>query len=427
VIRPFAAYTPVVQAGLNPAVKQPGQEIAVTDSLQRSLILDAGLSTKRPQFYVAPPVETGAEVSSTKPLVETHVGRVLGADKLLVWDDFPGRVRSDLSKDITYVDEVQGLGNFRKLKDAPIYGLAQPDIQGVRKVLDSLAPKSEGEFGSKVLWANMREEAFVYIDGNPYSIRAKDAPCTNSKNPSFEGSEVEALERQLKQDVLEEARLNGGKILLHRSEVYPTVEPVWVDINDHNVQTVKEVFDDLKSEGYRLDYRRIPIGDEEAAEVKDFDEVTRFIAGSKSDQKLVFNCQAGKGRTTTGMMIAEVCQRNDEVSDDYVGPPRTGQRAPSQSSYGKVKHKLDKSLADGAALTDLRASLSELKQSAQGAGPEKINREIDFVVRYRRMLAFESYMSQPSDKREENFQRFLDGHPGLHITRPLVEFILNHS
>lgn len=426
-IRPFTAFNPLSQPGFNPILKQTSQESTPSDSLQRSLMSDVSLMPKRLSFSSTPAVESQDPVAEAQTLIETHIGRVLSADKLLVHDDFPGRVRSDLTKDVTYVDEVAGLGNFRKLKEHPIYGVAQPDIAGIRKVVESLSSGSHKMQAPKLLWANMREEAFLYIDGQPYSIRTKDNPCSNTKNPSFEGSEVEALERQLKADVLEEAKLNGGKILLHVSDVYPTVAPVWVDINDSNVKTVKEVFDDLKSEGFSLDYRRIPISDEEAAEVKDFDALRDYVGCAKSDQNLVFNCQAGKGRTTTGMMIAEVCQRNHEISDDYVGPPRSGERAPDTTSYGAAKKKLDKSLAGGAALTDLRASLTELKESAQESGPEQINKEIDFVVRYRRMLAFESYMSQPIDKREENFQRFLDGHPGLNITRPLVEFILNHS
>lgn len=388
---------------------------------------DVALVPKRLTFSSTPAVESPAPVAETQPLIETHIGRVLNADRLLVHDDFPGRVRSDLTKDVTYVDEVAGLGNFRKLKEHPIYGVAQPDIAGIRKVVETLASGSEEIQAPRLLWANMREEAFLYIDGQPYSIRTKDNPCSNTKNPGFEGSEVEALERQLKLDVLEEAKLNGGKILLHVSDVYPTVAPVWVDINDSNVKTVKEVFDDLKTEGFSVDYRRVPISDEEAAEVKDFDALREFVGYAKSDQNLVFNCQAGKGRTTTGMMIAEVCQRNDEISDDYVGPPRSGQRAPATTSYGAVKKKLNESLAGGAALTDLRASLTELKESARGVGPDKLSKQIDFVVRYRRMLAFEAYMSKPSDKREETFQRFLDGNPAFNITRPLVEMMLNHS
>lgn len=401
----------------------------MADSLQRGVMADPGLVPKRLTFSSTPAAESPAPapVTEVQALIETHIGRVLCADKLLVHDDFPGRVRSDLTKDVTYVDEVQGLGNFRKLKEHPIYGVAQPDIAGIRKVVETLASHSDTMNAPKLLWSNMREEAFLYIDGQPYSLRTKENPCSNTKNPSFEGSEVEDLERQLKADVLEEAKLNGGKILLHQSDVYPNVAPIWVEINDSNVKTVREVFDDLKSEGFSVDYRRVPISDEEAAEVKDFDALREFVGWAKSDQNLVFNCQAGKGRTTTGMMIAEICQRNHEISDDYMGPPQTGERAPASTSYGTVKKKLDKSLAGGAALTDLRASLTELKESAGESEAKELNKEIDFVVRYRRMLAFEAYMSQPSDKREENFQRFLDGNPGFNITRPLVEFMLNHS
>jgi len=62
----------------------------------------------------------------------------------------------------------------------------------------------------------------------------------------------------------------------------------------------------LADEGYLVSYQRIPITDEEAPEHKDLDQLVERIAveGSRLKEfELVFNCQMGRGRTTTAMTV----------------------------------------------------------------------------------------------------------------------------
>jgi len=104
-----------------------------------------------------------------------------------------------------------------------------------------------------------------------------------------------------------------------------------------------QVYESLQAEGYSVDYERIPITDEKSPKERDFDSLVSafpvyhfiiedflldllcgfdlyIVAWSFLDRqfclqvqrlsqvevgtKLVFNCQMGRGRTTTGMVIA---------------------------------------------------------------------------------------------------------------------------
>lgn len=69
-----------------------------------------------------------------------------------------------------------------------------------------------------------------------------------------------------------------------------------------------DVFNDIIAEGYRVDYLRIPITDEQAPIPKVFDELVDRLLSVSSDGIPLFNCQMGRGRTTTGMVVACLMQ-----------------------------------------------------------------------------------------------------------------------
>ena len=49
---------------------------------------------------------------------------------------------------------------------------------------------------------------------------------------------------------------------------------------------------------------RLPIVDEKAPQDKDFDAALTAMRNTDADTACIFNCQMGKGRTTTGMILA---------------------------------------------------------------------------------------------------------------------------
>merc|ERR1712223_2351371 len=60
----------------------------------------------------------------------------------------------------------------------------------------------------------------------------------------------------------------------------------------------------MKSLGFDLSYFRLPIVDEKAPRDIDFDDALNAMRQTDPDSACIFNCQMGKGRTTTGMILA---------------------------------------------------------------------------------------------------------------------------
>ncbi|MBA0589787.1 hypothetical protein Gorai_018517, partial [Gossypium raimondii] len=64
------------------------------------------------------------------------------------------------------------------------------------------------------------------------------------------------------------------------------------------------VFKCLEDDGFPIKYARVPITDGKAPKSSDFDTVAKNIASASEHTAFVFNCQMGRGRTTTGTVIA---------------------------------------------------------------------------------------------------------------------------
>jgi hypothetical protein len=130
------------------------------------------------------------------------------------------------------------------------------------------------------------------------------------------------MEQRMKADVLAEMKKYGGRVLLHEEESLPgsqaglAIVPVWETVHPDDVMTPRELFakeadihTSIPSDGIRgewFDYLRVPITDEQAPIPKVFDAlVERIVHASKTKvpSQLMFNCQMGRGRTTTGMVI----------------------------------------------------------------------------------------------------------------------------
>lgn len=79
-----------------------------------------------------------------------------------------------------------------------------------------------------------------------------------------------------------------------------------VELHDgtDSLKTLSNVYDDLRKDGVNLKYARLPIVDEKAPKEGDFDLLVEKLKIEPKDTACFFNCQMGKGRTTTGMIIA---------------------------------------------------------------------------------------------------------------------------
>ena len=151
----------------------------------------------------------------------------------------------------------------------------------------------------------MREEPLLYIKGHPFVVRDADKPFANLEYTGINRKRVEDMEVRLKQDVLQEMHQYEGSVLLADESVEAGMFLYWDKVLEKEIQTPQEVFCQLtEQEGYHVDYLRVPVTDEKAPKEVDCDLLVQRCWKPGQDTSLVFNCQMGRGRTTTGMIIA---------------------------------------------------------------------------------------------------------------------------
>ena len=64
----------------------------------------------------------------------------------------------------------------------------------------------------------------------------------------------------------------------------------------------------VRANVYNVDYEQVPVTDEKAPEPKDLEALTQRIGGADASTPQIFNCHAGRGRTTTAMVVAQLIQ-----------------------------------------------------------------------------------------------------------------------
>ncbi|PKI35599.1 hypothetical protein CRG98_044053 [Punica granatum] len=230
-------------------------------------------------------------------------GSVLGKKTILKSDHFPGCQNKRLSP------QIDGAPNYRQADSLRVHGVAIPTLDGIRNVLKHIGAQEDG-MRAKVLWISLREEPVVYINGRPFVLRDVEKPFSNLEYTGINRDRVEQMEERLKEDIMVEAARYGNKILV--TDELPDGQMVdqWEPVSGDSVKTPLEVYQELQLEGYLVDYERVPVTDEKSPKEQDFDILVDKISQADISTDIVFNCQMGRGRTTTGMVIATLIYLN---------------------------------------------------------------------------------------------------------------------
>lgn len=364
---------------------------------------------------------------------------ILGQGKIIKFDQFPGMHRQHLT------ETLEGAPNFRQVEGTDVYGVAQPTVQGIRNVLDRTGAKDK-----EVVWTNMREEPVVYINGRSFTVREEAHPFENStafKGQS--GDQVENADARLKAEVLREAKENGGRFLTHGETADGSVVPQWVEINEDSVQTPREVYTQLQSEGYKVDFARIPVTDEQAPEAEDLQALVDRVKDVEDGTTLIFNCHAGRGRTTTSMVATQLIQgakSGQTEGVDFQKLPAVREDIKEQGQYERGDYRLILSLvknleggqsakAETDSVLDRTDHIQNLRTDINKYRKRSINkadagrreaaetRGKDYLKRYHTLINFNQYVKdQAPNGFEQSYQEWLDARP--EITQQLENFEL---
>ncbi|PWA70401.1 hypothetical protein CTI12_AA289430 [Artemisia annua] len=226
----------------------------------------------------------------------SRTGEVLGSQTVLKSDHCPGCQQPYLP------ERVEGAPNFREIHGFPVYGVANPTVEGIKSVIQRIGSSKNGR---PVFWHNMREEPVIYINGKPFVLREVERPYKNMlEYTGIDRERVERMEARLKEDILKESERYGGDIMVIHETEDGKIYEAWEHVSIDAVQTPLEVFKSLVADGFPIKYARVPTTDGKAPKSSDFDKLALNISSAPKDTAFVFNCQMGRGRTTTGTVIA---------------------------------------------------------------------------------------------------------------------------
>ncbi|XP_069781027.1 paladin-like isoform X2 [Narcine bancroftii] len=208
--------------------------------------------------------------------------------------NLPLELRSDfLADEHLDLDEMSSqrqmkVSNYRKVSKMPVCGIAQPNSEGLLRILSYLTDDSR-RF-TRVLCLNLREDAVLEAEGEIYSLR-----------------ETNNLQRIIIPASKEVESASKMDLLSSKNPIETWQEETKEMKLFNSCMTLKEVYSQAAMQYPQLQYKRIPITDCAAPTEEEFDI---FLAVVRShliiDQNtvIVLNCHNGKGRTTAGMAIS---------------------------------------------------------------------------------------------------------------------------
>ncbi|MBX3170835.1 MAG: hypothetical protein KF760_25740 [Candidatus Eremiobacteraeota bacterium] len=409
-----------------------------------SLFMGAAPANAEPMAQVqiqAHPQQNPIADLTTQVVVHARHGQVLRQDHMIKMDTYPGMHKATLQQGQNPQPLLDGAPNFRQLPGSNVYGVGQPTVQGLRSVLNDLNAGPNGT-GPAVTWTTLREEPTIYIQGRSYTPRSLEHPTTNLADPGVSAATVESREDTLKQEILQEAAQHGGRFLVAEENPDGSVVGKWVELKPGDVQTPAEVFQDLRAQGYKVDYARIPVSDEKAPENQDFDALVARLRTADPNSPLVFNCHAGRGRTTTGMVIGQLFRG---VQNPAPGGAPQGADRFEQGNFKAVlaligqlqggpesKAALDAVIDQSGEVQNLRTAIAKLKVKSEtspqrAVAEESLSAGKDYLYRYYKLIAFENYLREMAPQGfPQDFSSWIRQHPELDISPESLELAFNY-
>lgn len=295
------------------------------------------------------------------------------------------------------------------------------------------------------------------MNGMPFTARRSAMLNENDLVPGITGHKIQVLESSLKNSLQEELKAANNQfefwneVALRENElVEDTAEP-------GHVLTLPEVYESAEVAKYQdtiqsVVYRRIPIERENAPEQGDVEMLMNLMDATGGDKAtaFVFNCQMGKRRTTTAMVIGRlICQRHTlNLADLVTNVPPTEEERENQVESGnfavirevqkrlqngrKAKRWVDSAIDECATILNIRMVINEYHDLSNAeAKPAKrsyyLHHAMSFLERYFYLIVFGTYMIETHQKHgtdepapdtddgntHPSFSKWLQQHPNL--------------
>lgn len=220
-------------------------------------------------------------------------------------------LKNDYFKGFSLFDSmyrIDGIFNMRYIRvlNHLVVGCAMPKANAVKKLLHKIL-KEHQKMGTTIHWFCMREEPVIYVNNTPYVLRRYSAPYDNIEITGIDSDIVHKMEVQLKKDIYDEIKDNS--LLVHDETLTKgtcVITHKWVEVE--MIKTMREVYN-VKS----LVFHRVPISDERAPMPRLISYLYDTLCNIKGEMVLLFNCQMGRGRTTTFMILSYMTLMRDSL------------------------------------------------------------------------------------------------------------------
>jgi len=267
-------------------------------------------------------------------------------------------------------DKVEGVPNFRRVPGYKVFCCGQPTKEGFVKAIEKACGDKWPKDGP-IVWLNMRQEAIVYINGNPVCARPPGKIGEYAELGNVTRASVKADEEEFVKVLKKRAEDSDGKVKV------TDVGKKESEIKVEEVMSLHDVIEGVKEKFPGLTHNRIPVCNSAAPLEGDFDTLCSALAGTNVNCPVIVNCQVGLSRSTTGCVCACLF-REFQMSASYEGlietVPGVNLEVLRMDNYEVDKTKDTLFRGEFEVVKELVAALGE-----DGAGPGA-KRECDKVI-----------------------------------------------
>lgn len=217
-----------------------------------------------------------------------------------------------IDKLVKEAPHTEGSPNFRRMPGFPVFGTGQPTLGGFQKCLEPIEKKYGDE--KNIYWVNLRQEPVVYVNGKPFS--ARDPEKLNYHIEISNPEEVHKWEEAFVKKI--QAGGDEFKFFQDQFGEHPddrVVKDITLTEKVTEVKTLTEIFGGMKEKNAKVEALRIPVNQDKAPNEECFDQLIALLKNTSASTPIVFNCQAGVSRTTTGMIIASLIKEFQLASE----------------------------------------------------------------------------------------------------------------
>lgn len=204
-------------------------------------------------------------------------------------------------------EKIDGAPNFRQIPGFPIYGTGQPTALGMVDIVNRVKKGNGKE--DKVIWFAMRQEPIVYVNGEPFALRALDKPHENI-GTQLNIEQIKKVQFHLAEMLRKRVEDSGDKTLkIHKDKEFQENAMDRVDyevtLEVESIDDLETVYEDCRSAcNVDLEIINIPVREDQGPDIFYFDSIIARLKAEPASTPCVFSCQMGKGRTTVGLVTA---------------------------------------------------------------------------------------------------------------------------